>query len=149
MTTSKGKIKALCAAEKKGIQKRPVQNAEVREDFGIVGDAHAGPGDRQLSLLTDKSIDDVRRNGLTIEPGAFGENIIISGGAFESLKIDDRVLIGESVILKLTGFGKKCHDRCYIFETAGVCAMADKGIFARVIRGGQISVGDSIEVLND
>ena len=40
----KGKIVSINISEKKGERKTPVQEAVIKEDYGIVGDAHAGGG---------------------------------------------------------------------------------------------------------
>jgi len=43
--------------------------------------------------------------------------------------------------------GKECHARCAVFTQAGECVMPREGVFTEVLEGGQIKVGDSIEVL--
>ncbi|MCK5582921.1 MAG: hypothetical protein KAI33_03985 [Elusimicrobiales bacterium] len=150
METMKGKIKAICVSPKKGVQKKPVEKAEIRENHGIVGDAHAAPGNRQISILIEKSIDDVKDAAdINIVDGDFAENIIISGIDLKKLSIGTKFKLNDSVLLEITQFGKKCHDRCRIFEKAGVCAMADEGIFVKALSGGAIRKGDEIEVLND
>ena len=45
-------IKAVCISEKKGEQKHPVEEIQLRPHLGIVGDAHAGDWHRQVSLLS-------------------------------------------------------------------------------------------------
>ncbi len=146
----KGKIKAICVAGKKGVRKHPVKQAELRKNHGIAGDAHAGPGHRQISILVDKSIEKVKLSAnIKISDGDFAENIIISGIDLKQLSVGTRLKLNDSVILEITQFGKKCHDRCRIFEKAGVCAMSDEGIFAKVLNGGYLNKGDEIEVLND
>lgn len=37
-----GTIKAVCTSEIKGIQKSETESIELRPDWGIVNDAHAG-----------------------------------------------------------------------------------------------------------
>ncbi len=146
----KGKIEAICLAEKKGIQKQPVERAEIRENQGILGDAHAAPGNRQISILIKKSIDKVKSSAdIKIVDGDFAENIIISGIDLKKLSIGTKFKLNDSIILEITQFGKKCHDRCSIFEKASVCAMADEGIFVKVLCGGFINKGDRMEVYFD
>lgn len=50
-------IKAVCISEKKGEQKHPVEEIQLRPHLGIVGDAHAGDWHRQVSLLSQESVD--------------------------------------------------------------------------------------------
>jgi MOSC domain-containing protein YiiM len=47
----------------------------------------------------------------------------------------------------VTQIGKVCHDHCAIYEQAGDCVMPREGIFVRIHEGGQVKVGDTIEVL--
>ena len=52
----RGKILSINIGTKKDIPKRPVKQGNLKEDWGLVGDVHSGPGDRQVSLLTWESI---------------------------------------------------------------------------------------------
>ena len=47
----------------------------------------------------------------------------------------------------MTQIGKVCHTRCAIYYQAGDCVMPKEGIFAQVLEGGGIKVGDEIHVL--
>ena len=38
----------------------------MKENHGIIGDAHAGNWHRQISLLAQESVDEMRRTGLTL-----------------------------------------------------------------------------------
>jgi len=144
-----GTIVAVCTSEKKGTRKRNVGNAELKVDWGIVGDAHAADWHRQVSLLAMESIGKMRAKGLNVGPGSFAENLTTQDIALLSLPVGSRVRIGSDVVLEITQHGKVCHDRCAIYEIAGDCIMPREGIFAKVIRGGQVKVGDAIEVLEE
>jgi MOSC domain-containing protein YiiM len=141
-----GQVVAVCVSEKKGERKTPVAAVELRENHGIVGDAHAGDWHRQVSLLASESIDKMRALGLDVDSGDFAENITTSGVNLVSLPIGSRLQIGET-LLEVTQIGKECHTRCAIFYQAGDCVMPKEGIFARVITGGTIRPGDSIDTL--
>ena len=67
-----GKITAICISEQKGTQKHPIEKAELRENHGIVGDAHAGNWHRQVSLLSQEKVDAFRARGAKVDDGAFG-----------------------------------------------------------------------------
>ncbi|MEK6567949.1 MAG: MOSC domain-containing protein [Candidatus Omnitrophota bacterium] len=140
----KGRIIAISVSEKKGIRKNNVDSAELKEDFGIVGDAHAGTKNRQVSLLAQESIEKMKAKGLKVKAGDFAENITTEGLDLLSLKIGDRLEMNDEVILELSQIGKVCHTRCSIYYQAGDCVMPKEGIFAKVIKGGEIKVGDSI-----
>lgn len=138
-----GKLIAICTSEKKGTQKEPVETAVLREDHGIVGDAHAGNWHRQVSLLGLEKIEAFRAKGADVDFGAFGENLIIEGFDFRNLPVGTRFAIGEA-LLEMTQIGKECHSHCAIFHMVGDCIMPREGVFAKVIRGGQIKAGDEV-----
>ena len=138
-----GKLIAICTSEKKGTQKEPVESAVLREDHGLVGDAHAGNWHRQVSLLGLEKIEAFREKGADVDFGAFGENLIIEGFDFRNLPVGTRFAIGDA-LLEMTQIGKECHSHCAIFHMVGDCIMPREGVFAKVLRGGQIKVGDEV-----
>lgn len=142
-----GIIKAISTSKKKGMRKANVASAVLKEDFGIVGDAHAGTEKRQVSLLAQESIKKMQAKGLKVDAGDFAENITTEGIELLSLKLGDKVMAGKDVILEITQIGKVCHSRCNIYYEAGDCVMPKEGIFAAVIKGGIIKKGDSIELI--
>ncbi|MCM2358100.1 MAG: MOSC domain-containing protein [Geobacteraceae bacterium] len=140
------RVVAVCISEKKGERKTPVASVELREEHGIVGDAHAGDWHRQVSLLAQESIEKMQRMGLNVDAGDFAENITTSGVELPSLPVGTRLTVGET-LLEVTQIGKECHTRCAIYHQAGDCVMPKEGIFARVIRGGTVKAGDSVEIV--
>ena len=140
------KIIGICTSEKKGTQKTEVESAVLVENHGIEGDAHAGKWHRQVSLLSYDKIEDFRKRGANVELGAFGENIIIDEYDFRSMPIGTRFKIGD-VILELSQIGKECHSHCAIFHAVGDCIMPREGVFTEVIVGGEIRVGDKVELI--
>jgi MOSC domain-containing protein YiiM len=149
VATTKGRIKAISISEKRGTQKPNVPEAELKTDFGIVGDAHAANWHRQVSLLAIESIDKMIAKGANVSPGNFAENITTEGIELLELSIGSKLRLGENVELEITQFGKECHSRCAIFEQVGDCVMPREGVFGKVIKAGLINVGDVIEVIAD
>ncbi|MCR4807118.1 MAG: MOSC domain-containing protein [Lachnospiraceae bacterium] len=143
-----GKIRAICISEKRGTVKHEVDNAVLKEGYGIEGDAHAGSWHRQVSLLSACAVDDFNELGAGVKPGDFGENIIVEGIDCLSLPVGSILTLGEEepVKLKITQKGKECHTHCQIYKRMGECIMPHKGIFAEVILGGKISRGDLVSV---
>ena len=139
-----GKVIAVCISTNKGERKTPVAAVELREEHGIVGDAHAGPWHRQVSLLARESIDKMRALGLDVTTGDFAENLTTEGVDLLTLPIGTRLSVGETE-LEVTQIGKECHTRCAIYHQAGDCVMPKEGIFARVLRGGIVRPGDEIK----
>lgn len=139
-----GRINAISVSEAKGTRKTRVSSAVLREDFGIAGDAHAGTGNRQVSLLAVESIEKMRDKGLKLSPGDFAENITTEGIDLLSLRVGSRLRIGKEVLLEISQKGKECHTRCNIYYQAGDCIMPREGVFARVLKGGVIKPEDKI-----
>ena len=140
----KGKVLAVNISEKKGTKKNNIQSCALLKDFGLKGDAHAGPWHRQVSLLANESIEKMRAKGLNVGYGDFAENITTEGVDLVHLPIGTEMRIGDSVYLRVTQIGKECHTRCAIYYQAGDCVMPKEGIFAEVINEGEIKVGDKI-----
>lgn len=140
-----GYIEAICISHKKGIVKKEIPQAELVEDYGIKGDAHAGKWHRQVSLLAGESIDQMKKKIPSLAKGAFAENIILRGIDFSQIKVGDRIKLNDEVILEITQIGKECHTACAIKKHTGDCIMPREGLFARVLKGGKIKPGDKAE----
>ena len=147
MDNAMARIIAVCKSDKKSTKKEDVKKGLLKEDFGLVGDAHADCSThRQVSLLAVESIDKMRALGLELKPGDFAENLITEGLDLLSLPVGTRISIGKQVLLEVTQIGKECHTKCAIYQQVGKCIMPEEGVFTRVIRGGPIKTGDLIEV---
>ena len=142
------KLVAVCISEKSGTRKTPISVGELREDYGVVGDSHAGTG-RQVSLLADESIEKMRAEGLTLRPGDFAENLTVSGLELHTLPVGTRLRVGRNALLEITQIGKQCHSECEIMRLAGRCVMPTEGVFAKVVTGGEVKAGDEIELQDD
>ena len=139
----KGIIKAVCISEKKGTEKHPVNEIVLKENFGIEGDAHAGKWHRQVSMLSFEKIEAFREKGADVDFGAFGENLIVDGYDFRNLPVGTRFRCND-VLLEMTQIGKECHSHCEIYKVVGDCIMPREGVFAKVLQGGTIKVGDEL-----
>ena len=140
-------VVAVNLSMNKGERKTPVPQVELREEHGVVGDAHAGEWHRQVSLLAQESIEKMRALGLDVDSGDFAENITTRGIDLLSLPVGTRISLGEATV-EVTQIGKECHSRCAIYYQAGDCVMPREGIFARVITGGIVKPGDRITVIS-
>jgi MOSC domain-containing protein YiiM len=145
--TKKGRVLAVNISGSKGTQKKNVERAEIVKDFGIRDDAHAGSWHRQVSLLAEESIQKMKEMGLDVGYGDFAENLTTQGIDLVRLPVGTWLRIGSSVLVEVTQIGKECHTRCAIFYKAGTCVMPTDGIFTRVLSGGTVRVGDTIEVI--
>lgn len=138
-----GEILAVCTSNKKGTQKRNIKTCNVKKGHGLEGDAHAG-SNREVSLLSKESID---RSGLKVNFGDFGENLTTKDIELNKLPLGTKLLVGREITLEVTQIGKECERPCAIYYQTGDCIMPKEGIFAKVLKGGQVSVGDKIRVM--
>lgn len=131
----------------KGVAKDPVPEAELREDYGIVGDVHAGPGEKQVSFLAQESVDAFQpHTQVCLKKGIFAENITTRGIDLRSLALGQRLMINDC-ILEVSKKGKECHEYCTIAKIAGKCIMPKECIFCRVVKGGRIRAKDEMKIL--
>ena len=140
-----GHVVSVNVSAEKGVQKQPAPSVTLVADHGIEADAHAGPWHRQVSLLADESIAEMRARGADVGPGAFGENFTTEGIAVHQLPVGARLRVA-GTLLEVTQIGKVCHDRCAIYDQVGDCVMPREGIFVRVLEGGAVRPGDEIRL---
>ena len=141
------KIISINISPKKGMRKKAVDSALLKDNYGIENDAHAsGEWHRQVSLLATESIKKMQDKGLDVGPGDFAENITTEGIDLPVLPVGTKMTVSDDIELEVTQIGKICHNRCAIYEQAGDCVMPKEGIFVKVIKGGTIKVGDEIRV---
>ncbi|MFD3155800.1 MOSC domain-containing protein [Haloimpatiens sp. FM7330] len=143
------KVISVNISDKKGVIKTPMSEGTFKEEHGLQGDAHAGNWHRQVSLLGQESIDTMIKLGAKgLVPGKFAENITTEGIVLYKLPVGTRLKIG-GTIQEVTQIGKKCHDGCAIKKQVGKCIMPTEGIFTKIIKGGTVKPGDSIEVIEE
>lgn len=139
------KIISTNISTEKGTIKKPVAQIELN-DYGVKDDAHSGSWHRQVSMLGTESFKKFSEiAGRKIAFGEFAENITTEGmELFKTTPLDR--FSNHEIELEVTQIGKKCHgDSCAIFREVGNCVMPKEGIFARVIRGGNLKAGDVLE----
>lgn len=147
MVNTKGIVKGLNISIQKGTVKTPIERGMFLENHGLEGDAHSGNWHRQISLLSTDSIDFMKKQGADhLTYGSFAENITTEGLVLYELPIGTKLKIGDT-IQEVTQIGKKCHSGCQISKEVGDCIMPKQGIFTRVLKSGEIKVGDTIEIL--
>ena len=174
---AKGTVVSVNVSSRKGEAKRPVAKAVFREGHGIEGDVHAGPGERQVSLLAweavQAQVELMRREGVTcpkaadlahghaegarargraddapdIRPGDYAENLTAQGVDLAGVSPGARIEVGREVLLEVTRIGKECHTVCAVYARLGDCVMPREGVFARVLRGGRVRAGDDVRLV--
>lgn len=164
-----GSVLAVCQKELPGLPKLPVQRITLVKDHGVEGDYHAGktirhrylarkdparPNNRQV-LLIDKEIQGhVAGQGISLQPGELGENILLDGLDLMGLEIGTRLEIGPTLI-ELTEVREPCsqldgvhpglHRAVEIPTENGVQPAA--GMLGVVLQGGTVKPGDKVQVI--
>ena len=146
----KGTVVSVNVSEKKGTAKKPTDRLRLEVDSGVAGDAHAAPGDRQVSLLMLESIERAQagvecklNDGIELVPGSYAENITTRGIDLLALKLGDTLRVG-GARLRVSKIGKECPRPCAIYYKLGSCIMPREGIFGAVIEAGEVRPGDEI-----
>ncbi len=143
------KIVAVCISERKGEQKHPVDQIELKVDHGIVGDAHAGNWHRQVSLLGTESVRKVQEKiDFELKPGDFAENVLTEGIILYELPVGTKLRLG-TALCEVTQIGKECHYGCAIRKAAGDCVMPREGIFVKVLEPGEAKAGDELTLITE
>lgn len=140
-----GSVMAVCISEQRGTKKINIGKDELIENYGLKNDSHAGDWHRQVSLLCYERVEEFRAKGSQVGDGDFGENLLVKGIDFKTLPVGT-ILGCKDVRLEITQIGKLCHSHCKIYEEVGDCIMPREGVFAKVIHGGTIFVGDDLYV---
>lgn len=123
-----------------------VRQANLIAGHGIEGDAKAGRGDtRHLNLMSEETLAALRAEGYTVEPGAMGEQLIVSGIDVDALPAGARLQLGQRAVIEIT----KPRTGCQHFAAVQGKPPADgrMGMMARVLEGGPIRLGDRVHLL--
>ena len=139
-------VVAVCTSVRKGERKVPQPAIELLAGHGIAGDVHAGNWHRQVSLLADEAVDEMRARGIELAPGDFAENILTRGIDLPALPVGTVLAVGPAR-LAVTQIGKECHNDCAIKRQVGMCVMPTEGIFCVVVRDGEVRAGDVVRVV--
>jgi MOSC domain-containing protein YiiM len=109
------------------------------EDLGIEGDQHARPrSSRQVLLMAEENCD-----AFGLAPGEVRENIVTRGVDLQNLPAGTLLGIGSAELV----ITKDCEPCSFIDSLRpGLRARMERrrGMLARVLRGGEIRVGDPI-----
>ncbi|HNW74976.1 MAG: molybdopterin-binding protein [Bacteroidales bacterium] len=134
-------VKSVNISKEKGTVKKPVRIIELTHQ-GVSGDAHAGPWNRQVSMLASESIEKFEHQAhRKVKPGEFAENITTQGLELWKTHPLDR-FTNDEIELEVTQIGKECHgSSCAIFNEVGDCVMPREGIFCRVLSPGILQKG--------
>lgn len=144
----KGRLHSICISPQRGQLKQEVDEAQVITGVGIENDGHAGDWGRQVTCLSWESVQRVNQEkNMSIGPGQFAENLLIEGLSLEPVGVGGKLKIGADVILEVTQVGKEDHPSV-VTRTFGVTLLPYEGLFCKVVNGGKIKKGDTVEEIN-
>ncbi len=141
-----------------GVPKRPIDRAVIGA-LGVEGDQqantehHGGP-ERALCLFSLERIEALQAEGHAIAPGAAGENITIAGLDWDAVAPGARLRLGDAVLIEITRYTAPCYKIKANFEGGDfnrINQNTNPGwsrAYARVLRGGPLLPGDSVELLS-
>ena len=111
------------------------------EDFGLEGCAHANPPRREVLLASEEHLDTVG-----VAPGAIRENVTVAGADVQTWPVGQRVRVGQA-ILEITMVCDPCHRMDELRDGLRAEIDGKRGMLAHVVEGGEIALGDAIELL--
>lgn len=130
-----------------GLRKERTEVLTLRAGRGAVGDRHAGRDpERALLVVAAASYDAIRGEGIDVPFGGLGENLVLGGVRAEDLVPGARLRTG-GVELSLTAPCTVCRSLAQVHPRLPKVAYGRRGVYARVVRGGELATGAAIEVL--
>ena len=156
MSTTTGVIVQISVSNG-GVPKRAVDRAIVWEE-GLEGDrqadlrVHGGPT-RAVCLYSFEVIEKLRAEGHPIAPGSTGENVTVAALDWSLVVPGVELRLGREVHLEVTAYATPCWKNAQSFRDGAVERMSqsrypgDSRVYARVLRGGEISVGDPVQLI--
>lgn len=136
-----------------GIRKHPVPGRVRVGADGLEGDhvlnrKHHGGPDQAVYVYTREDYDAWEELlGRQLEPGSFGENVVVGGLESAPVRVGERFALGE-VVLEVTAPRIPCGTLGARMDDAGFvkrfAVMGRPGFYARVVQEGEIGKGDGV-----
>jgi MOSC domain-containing protein YiiM len=133
----------LFRAPKKRLPMEELQEAQVVNDFGLEGCAHARLGKTRQVLLMDKETLDA----MDLQPGILRENITTTGLNVNSLAIGQQLRVGRT-LLEVSEICTPCDQMEKIRPGLRKELWGRRGMLCRVVEGGVVRRGDMIEKIS-
>jgi molybdopterin adenylyltransferase len=118
-----------------------LERVRAVEGHGFEGCAHANPPRREVLFVSADHLESVG-----VEPGAIRENVTVAGADVQAWPVGQRLRAGDAVF-EITMVCDPCHKMDEL--RPGLRAELDdkRGMLARVVDGGEVAVGDQLELL--
>jgi MOSC domain-containing protein YiiM len=142
-----GKVVGVCMSQRRSDPKKNVGKGFLRWGVGLVGDSHAGTK-KEVSLLAIESIQKLcQETGISAEPGYFAENITTEGIDLVSIPLGSTLQIGGAK-LTVVQIGKD-PSQAHTYNYQGYSILPKEGVFCKVMKSGEVKIGDSIDLFKD
>jgi len=132
-----------------GIPKAPIPRGSVTTD-GLLGDGHDHEKHntplQALSLIDVEDLDDLRREGFEVFPGATGENVTLRGLDVDALEVGDRIAFSGGVSIELTKRRKPCYVLDAISPELKRVIVGRCGFYAKILQAGDLTPGETVAV---
>lgn len=127
-------------------ERAPADRVRVVERWGIEGDAKGSKTKRQLNVMHAEVIAELAAEGFKAAPGELGEQVVVAGIDPGGMIAGARLRIGAAVI-EVVEPRTGCA-RFEMIQGRGRKEVKGRlGVIARVVEGGEVAVGDAVEVL--
>ena len=163
-------VKAVSKSATHTMSKPNQEKIMLLAGLGVEGDAHLGktvkhrsrvaqdptqPNLRQVHLIHEELLEELRAKGFHISAGQMGENITTRGIDLLGLPKNTKLLIGKSAVVEIMGLRNPCHQLNGI-QAGLMDTVLDRdeqnnlirkaGIMGIVLANGIVKSGDKIEV---
>lgn len=138
-------VVAVCSGLEKEKPKNSLEEGVFRSGWGLVGDVHAGRGERAVSLLRREDVAQREREvGFPLPPGSLAENLVVEGLPGD-LGVGVLLRIGAGVVLRVAERGKRPEEP-HTYSYRGECLLPTVGFFLDVLEGGVVRPGDAVDM---
>ncbi len=132
-----------------GYVREPLTEANLIEGYGIEGDRKGGNPNRNLNLMDDITQAELAGEGYPTGPGMLGENIILTGLDLRTLPEGTQLRLGDEAVIALGKARIPCEQLTPLDGRMPDSVEGRVGTMCRVIKSGQIKVGDLVEVIRE
>lgn len=137
----------LHAGQGSTLPKPPIPQAVLVAGMGVEGDRHFGRHpDRAVLVAGSLTYTQVAQAGIVLPPGALGENLLVDFDPHQ-LGAGTPLQVG-AALLELTAVCTVCDSLSVFDLRLPKVLLGRRGIYARVLRGGTVQVGEAIRVLS-
>jgi len=163
-------VASVQRSETHTLRKFAQPSIQLRADFGVEGDAHAGatvqhasrvardatePNLRQIHLIAAELHEELGAAGFTVGPGDMGENVTTRGIDLLALATGTRLRLGLDAVVEITGLRTPCKQLdslqpglmdAVLDRAADGSLVRRAGVMGVVVKSGEVCAGDPIFV---